>query len=53
MGDLARMEALRHDPAGPRTLEEANGHMADENLSLDDLYKATEVIALALHDMLK
>ena len=39
--------------AGPRTLEEANGHMADENLRLDDLYKATEVIALTLLDFLK
>lgn len=38
--------------AGPRTLEEANGHRADENLRLDDLYKATEVIALSLHDLL-
>ena len=39
--------------AGPRTLEEANGHMADENLRLDDLYKATEVIALTLLDFLQ
>ena len=39
--------------AGPRTLEEANGHMADENLLLDDLHKATEVIALTLRDFLK
>ena len=38
--------------AGPRTLEEANGHMADENLKLDDLYKATEVMALCLLDLL-
>ena len=38
--------------AGPRTLEEANGHMADENLKLDDLYKATEVVALTLVDLL-
>lgn len=38
--------------AGPKTLEEANGHMADENLKLDDLYKATEVIALSLLDLL-
>ena len=38
--------------AGPRTLEEANGHRADENLKLDDLYKATEVIALSLLDLL-
>jgi acetylornithine deacetylase/succinyl-diaminopimelate desuccinylase family protein len=39
--------------AGPRTLEEANGHMADENLLLDDLARATEVIALTLHDFLR
>ncbi len=38
--------------AGPRTLVEANGHRADEKLSLDDLHKATEVVALALADLL-
>jgi acetylornithine deacetylase/succinyl-diaminopimelate desuccinylase family protein len=38
--------------AGPRTLEEANGHRADENLRLDDLHKATEVVALTLYDLL-
>jgi acetylornithine deacetylase/succinyl-diaminopimelate desuccinylase family protein len=38
--------------AGPRTLLEANGHRADEKLKLDDLYKATEVVALALMDLL-
>jgi len=38
--------------AGPRTLLEANGHRADEKLVLDDLYKATEVIALSLHELL-
>ncbi len=38
--------------AGPRTLVEANGHRADENLRLDDLYKATEVVALALCELL-
>jgi len=38
--------------AGPRTLLEANGHRADENLKLDDLYKATEVVALSLYDLL-
>ncbi len=38
--------------AGPRTLEEANGHRADENLVLDDLHKATEVVALAFLDLL-
>ena len=38
--------------AGPRTLVEANGHRADEKVRLDDLYKATEVVALALFDLL-
>ncbi|WP_088343380.1 MULTISPECIES: M20/M25/M40 family metallo-hydrolase [Rhodomicrobium] len=38
--------------AGPRTLLEANGHRADEKLKLDDLYKATEVVALAVLDLL-
>jgi acetylornithine deacetylase/succinyl-diaminopimelate desuccinylase-like protein len=38
--------------AGPRTLAEANGHGADENLRLDDLHRATEVVALALYDLL-
>ena len=38
--------------AGPRTLVEANGHRADEKLKLDDLHKATEVVALALADLL-
>ena len=38
--------------AGPRTLAEANGHRADENLKLDDLHRATEVVALSLYDLL-
>ena len=38
--------------AGPRTLEEANGHRADENLRLADLRLATEIIALTLLDLL-
>ncbi|MFG1401187.1 ArgE/DapE family deacylase [Xanthobacter sediminis] len=38
--------------AGPRTIEEANGHRADENLRLSDLDKATEVMALTLRDLL-
>lgn len=38
--------------AGPRTLDEANGHRADENLALEDLYRATEVVALSLFDLL-
>lgn len=39
--------------AGPRSIEEANAHRADERLPLDDLYKATEVVALTLHDLLR
>jgi len=38
--------------AGPRTLAEANGHRADENLLLADLHAATEVVALSLHELL-
>jgi acetylornithine deacetylase/succinyl-diaminopimelate desuccinylase-like protein len=38
--------------AGPRTLEEANGHRADEQLVLADLHRATEVVAHALADLL-
>jgi acetylornithine deacetylase/succinyl-diaminopimelate desuccinylase-like protein len=38
--------------AGPRTIEEANAHRADERLPLDDLASATRVIALALMDLL-
>jgi acetylornithine deacetylase/succinyl-diaminopimelate desuccinylase-like protein len=38
--------------AGPRTLAEASGHRADENLRLDDLHRATEVVALALYELL-
>lgn len=38
--------------AGPRTIEEANAHRADERLPLSDLHKATEVMALALADLL-
>lgn len=38
--------------AGPRTIEEANAHRADERLPLADLHKATEVIALTLADLL-
>jgi acetylornithine deacetylase/succinyl-diaminopimelate desuccinylase-like protein len=39
--------------AGPKTLQEANGHGADECLRLDDLRKATAVVALTLADLLK
>lgn len=38
--------------AGPHNIEEANAHRADERLPLDDLYKATEVVALTLYDLL-
>ncbi len=38
--------------AGPRTIEEANAHRADERLPLADLFRATEVVALTLHDVL-
>jgi len=39
--------------AGPRTIEEANAHRADERLPLSDLFKATEVVALTLLDLLR
>jgi succinyl-diaminopimelate desuccinylase len=39
--------------AGPRSLEEANGHRADENLKLEDLYRATEVVARTFVDLLE
>jgi acetylornithine deacetylase/succinyl-diaminopimelate desuccinylase-like protein len=38
--------------AGPRTLEEANGHAADECLRLEDLRRATATVACALSDLL-
>lgn len=39
--------------AGPRSILEANGHRADENLVLEDLRKATKVMALSLSDLLR
>jgi succinyl-diaminopimelate desuccinylase len=39
--------------AGPRTIEEANAHRADERLPLADLFRATEVIALTLAELLQ
>ena len=39
--------------AGPHTIEEANAHRADERLPLSDLFKATEVVALSLLDLLR
>jgi succinyl-diaminopimelate desuccinylase len=38
--------------AGPHNIEEANAHRADERLPLADLYKATQVVALTLVDVL-
>jgi len=38
--------------AGPRSIEEANAHRANERLPLADLHRATEVIALSLADIL-
>lgn len=38
--------------AGPRSLLEANGHRADEKLVLEDLRKATKVVALTLAELL-
>ena len=39
--------------AGPRTVRESNAKRADENLVLDDLKRATKVIARSLFDLLK
>ena len=39
--------------AGPRTMFEANAHRADERLRLDDLEKATKVVALTLLELLR
>jgi acetylornithine deacetylase/succinyl-diaminopimelate desuccinylase family protein len=38
--------------AGPHSLLDANGHRADEKLVLEDLRKATQVVALTLADLL-
>lgn len=38
--------------AGPRTVIESNAKRADENLALDDMRRATKVIARALADLL-
>jgi acetylornithine deacetylase/succinyl-diaminopimelate desuccinylase family protein len=39
--------------AGPRSPLEANAHRADERLRLDDLRRATEIVALAIADLLE
>jgi acetylornithine deacetylase/succinyl-diaminopimelate desuccinylase-like protein len=38
--------------AGPRTVPESNAKKADERLALDDLRKATKIVALTLADFL-
>ncbi|WP_035829823.1 ArgE/DapE family deacylase [Kaistia adipata] len=38
--------------AGPRSIVEANAHSADEHVQLSDLRAATEIVALALEDLL-
>ncbi|MBM3557472.1 MAG: M20/M25/M40 family metallo-hydrolase, partial [Alphaproteobacteria bacterium] len=38
--------------AGPRDILDANAHRADERLPLDDLIKATKVVALAVTRLL-
>ena len=38
--------------AGPRTIEESNAKRADENLVLEDLRKATRVVAAAVAELL-
>lgn len=45
-------EPGQHHGAGPRTIEGANAHRANERLPLSDLRKATEVVALTLADLL-
>jgi len=39
--------------AGPRSIEEANAHRADERVPLADLHRATVVVALSLADLLE
>jgi acetylornithine deacetylase/succinyl-diaminopimelate desuccinylase-like protein len=39
--------------AGPRSINEANAHNADENLRLADLRAATKIVALAVADLLR
>ena len=38
--------------AGPRTIAESNAKRPDENLLLEDLRRATHVVACAVHDLL-
>ena len=38
--------------AGPRTVRESNAKRADEHIVLEDLRRATKVVARTLHDLL-
>jgi succinyl-diaminopimelate desuccinylase len=38
--------------AGPRTLAESNAKRSDENLLLEDLRRATQVVACTIHDLI-
>ena len=38
--------------AGPRTVLEINAKRADEHIVLEDLRRATKVVARTLHDLL-
>jgi succinyl-diaminopimelate desuccinylase len=54
----ARLFAERGIPAvlygaGPRTVLESNAKRADEHLALDDLKRATKVVARTLYDLLR
>jgi acetylornithine deacetylase/succinyl-diaminopimelate desuccinylase-like protein len=54
----ARLYAERGVPivmygAGPRTIAESNAKRPDENLLLDDLRRATQVVASTVHDLLR
>ena len=39
--------------AGPRTIGESNAKRPDENLLLEELRRATHVVASAVHDLLQ
>jgi acetylornithine deacetylase/succinyl-diaminopimelate desuccinylase-like protein len=39
--------------AGPRTIAESNAKRPDENLLLEDLRRATQVVASTAHDLLR
>ena len=39
--------------AGPRTISESNAKRPDENLLLEELRRATHVVASSVHDLLQ